>query len=142
MNVEQVLNAKGGETHTISPDESLQALARRLTETNAGLLVCVDRSNGIVGVASERDIARTIARHGAQALDMSISMFMSRDVVACGLGDDVDALLSIMTETRCRHLPVVQDGQLVGLVSIGDLVKSRLPRLNGSQPGCSGDSTA
>ncbi len=128
MNVEQVLGIKGEATHTISPDKTLRELACRLLETKTGLLVCVDRSNSIIGVVSERDLTQTVARHGEKALGMAVATFMSRDVVACGLNDDIDDLLAIMTEARCRHLPVVHDGRLVGLVSIGDLVKANLRR--------------
>lgn len=107
-------------------DVSLRQIIHKLNEANVGILVCVDAFDSIVGIISERDVVRSIARHGDEALSMPVSTFMTRDVVACNPADEVAHLLIVMTETRCRHLPVVSEGQLIGLVSIGDLVKVHL----------------
>jgi CBS domain-containing protein len=125
MRVEEVLVMKGGSVHSISPSASLHEAACQLTELNIGALVCTDPTGGIVGIMSERDVSRALARHGWDAVDMSVAEIMTKDVIACRLDDEVDYLVTIMTETRCRHIPVVQDGTVVGLVSIGDLVKAR-----------------
>lgn len=125
MRVEEVLARKGGIVHSVSPSASLHEAACLLADLNIGALVCTDPTGGIVGIMSERDIARALARHGWDSVDMSVAEIMTKDVIACRMDDDVDYLFTIMTETRCRHIPVVRDGLVVGLVSIGDLVKSR-----------------
>lgn len=123
MRVEEVLARKGDTVHTISPSGSLHEAATALLERGIGALVCTDPTGGVVGIVSERDIARAVARHGWDSIDMSVAETMTRDVITCRLDDDVDYLLTVMTETRCRHIPVVRDGVVIGVVSIGDLVK-------------------
>ncbi len=123
MRVEEILAGKGGVVHTISPGGSLHEAAVKLQENSIGALVCTDPTGGVVGIFSERDIARTVARHGWDSIDMSVAETMTRDVITCRLDDDSDYLMTVMTETRCRHIPVVKDGVVIGLVSIGDLVK-------------------
>ena len=125
MRVKDILAHKGAEVHTIELDATLLHFAQKITQLQIGILVCTDSSGSLIGIISERDLARSIAKHGAAALDMPVSTAMSRDVFACGLEDMTDPLMTVMTETRCRHLPVINEGRLVGLVSIGDLVKAR-----------------
>ncbi len=124
MLISDVLALKGQTIHQIAAGASLREAASLLLEKNIGAVICADISGGIVGILSERDIARSFARLGADLIAMSVSDAMSRDVVACGDQDSVEEILEIMTETRCRHIPVVRDGVPVGLVSIGDLVKA------------------
>jgi CBS domain-containing protein len=124
MLISDVLAHKGQTIHQITAGASLREAASLLLEKNIGAVICTDSSGGIVGILSERDIARSFARLGADLIAMSVSDAMSRDVVACGDKDSVEEILEIMTETRCRHIPVVRDGVPVGLVSIGDLVKA------------------
>ncbi len=123
MLISDVLALKGQTIHQIAAGASLREAASLLLEKNIGAVICADSSGGIVGILSERDIARSFARLGADLIAMSVSDAMSRDVVACGDQDGVEEILEIMTETRCRHIPVVRDGVPVGLVSIGDLVR-------------------
>ena len=125
MRVSEVLAVKGRDTYTIDASASLHDAARLFLDKNIGAAVCIDRTGGIVGMLSERDVARSFARLGAEIVTLSVSDAMSRDVVACAGGDSVEEILEIMTETRCRHIPVIQDGGLLGLVSIGDLVKAQ-----------------
>ena len=125
MLVEEVLARKGHVVHTIAPDATLLDVALVLMDLAIGALVCTDAAGGIVGIVSERDLARAMARFGAEAVGKPVAEVMTRDVVACSPSDKVEDLLDIMTETRCRHLPVVSEGMAVGMVSIGDLVKVR-----------------
>ncbi|KIL97039.1 Inosine-5'-monophosphate dehydrogenase [Paramagnetospirillum magnetotacticum MS-1] len=124
MRISDVLGRKGHTIHTVAPSASLREAASLLLEKNIGALICSDRAGGIVGILSERDISRSFARLGADIISMSVSDAMTRDVIACSADDGVAEILEIMTETRCRHIPVVGDGELLGLVSIGDLVKA------------------
>lgn len=126
MTVEQILAAKGSAIYSVTSDARLGEASRLLQEKDIGILVCTDRTGGIVGIVSERDLARGLWRYGADTAGLRVAEVMTRDVVACGLADRADDLLAIMTETRCRHIPVVDEGHVVGLVSIGDLVKARL----------------
>ncbi|CAA7614083.1 CBS domain [Candidatus Terasakiella magnetica] len=126
MQIEQILARKGYAVHTVLPDSNLADASRLLIEKDIGVLVCTDQTGGIVGILSERDLARALGRHGAEAAGLRVSDVMTRDVVACAVSDTVEYLLTIMTETRCRHIPVVREGKLIGLVSIGDLVKAHL----------------
>lgn len=126
MRVDEILAIKGGVVHTIEPRASVHEAATLLQGLNIGALVCTDPTGGVIGIISERDISRAVARFGWDCVDMSVSETMTRDVISCRLDDDMDYLLSVMTETRCRHIPVVRDGVVAGLISMGDLVKARL----------------
>ncbi|RAU23050.1 hypothetical protein CU669_05020 [Paramagnetospirillum kuznetsovii] len=125
MRVEEILAKKGDNVHTISPSGSVHEAAVLLQDKGIGAVVCTDPTGGVVGIFSERDIARAVARHGWDSIDMSVAETMTRDVITCRLDDDLEYLLTVMTETRCRHIPVVRDGIVIGLVSIGDLVKAK-----------------
>lgn len=126
MNVAAILNGKGAEVHVIGPEAPLMDAARRLDELNIGALVVVDAERVVLGVLSERDIARAVARRGAVALDAPVAEHMTIDVVTAAPADTVPALMARMTDRRIRHLPVMAGGRLAGLVSIGDLVKWRI----------------
>jgi CBS domain-containing protein len=91
--------------------------------------VVVDEHGALVGIVSERDVVRRLNERGAELLTAPVAEIMTTQVVTCGPGDGVDNLAAIMTERRIRHMPVVEDGRLVGLVSIGDVVKSRIEQL-------------
>ncbi|MBI3444064.1 MAG: CBS domain-containing protein [Magnetospirillum sp.] len=125
MQISEVLAHKGRVTHSIDATASLREAASLLLEKNIGAVICTDRTGGIVGMLSERDIARAFARLGSDMITMAVSDAMSRDVIACAGNDSVVDMLEIMTETRCRHIPVIKEGELLGLVSIGDLVKAQ-----------------
>lgn len=124
MTVEQILAGKGHEVYAVSPESPLQVAAAMMLNRSIGALVCDDGASGMVGIISERDVARAMALYGADAVNRSVRQCMSRDLIACQADDKVEHLLAIMTETHCRHLPVLREGKVIGLVSIGDLVKA------------------
>ena len=126
MLVSQILKAKGDIVFTIAPDESVQAAAALLLARGVGALIVMEPGDQVVGIVSERDIVRAIAQEGAAALDRPVSSCMTRDVVFAEPTEAVDALMSRMTDRRFRHLPVCRDRALVGIVSIGDLVKAKI----------------
>ncbi len=123
MHVEDILATKGDSVQSIGPGASVHEAATLLMDMNIGALVCTDPTGGVIGMVSERDISRAVARFGWDAIDMSVSEIMTRDVITCRAQDEVGYLLAVMTETRCRHIPVVRDGVVAGMVSMGDLVK-------------------
>ena len=130
MNVQSIIANKGSEVATVAQVASLHEAIGLLGELKIGALVVSGDGRAIEGIISERDIVRTAAAAGAAALDGSVGSVMSTDVVTCSAGDGVDRLMTLMTERRIRHLPVVDDGgHLTGIVSIGDVVKARLTEL-------------
>ncbi|MDJ0770643.1 MAG: CBS domain-containing protein [Ilumatobacter sp.] len=130
MNVQSIIGAKGTDVATVAQTATLHEAIRTLGELKIGALVVSGDAQAIEGIISERDIVRTAAAGGAAALDGSVGSVMSTDVVTCSASDGVDRLMTLMTERRIRHLPVVDDqGHLSGIVSIGDVVKARLAEL-------------
>lgn len=128
IKVSSILARKGSEVHTIGPDVTIEQVARLLADARIGATIVVEGED-IVGVCSERDIVSAVARDGVAALTASVRTIMSAAVITCSSATGTDELMSIMTERRVRHLPVVDDGKLAGIVSIGDIVKSRLGEL-------------
>jgi len=126
MLVSQILKGKGDLVFTALPQETVAAAAALLLARRVGAMVIVDASDKVVGILSERDIVRVVAERGAASLSEPISGCMSREVVFAHPHDSVGALLELMTDRRFRHLPVLADGRLAGIVSIGDLVKSKI----------------
>ncbi len=126
MTVAAILKDKGPETVSVGPEETLEGAARLLSERRIGSVLVRDGSGEVLGILSERDVVRGIALHGAAALAMPVSGFMTREVVFAKPSDTVDQVLALMTERRFRHLPVRDGGQLVGIVSIGDVVKRKI----------------
>ncbi len=130
MNVQSIIGSKGTDVATIGQTANLHDAIRLLDERRIGALVVSGNGRAIEGIISERDVVRAAASGGSAALDRSVGSVMSTDVVTCATGDGVDRLMSLMTERRIRHLPVVDDnGHLAGIVSIGDVVKARLNEL-------------
>lgn len=125
MLIEQILKTKGGEVLTIDAQSSLSDAARFLDDAKIGAVVAVNAS-GLAGVLSERDILRQVARHGADALQMTVEESMTRGVITANPTESLDQCLARMTDRRVRHLPVMRDGRLAGIVSIGDLVKWKI----------------
>ena len=125
MQVSQILRTKGEAVFTASPHETLQGAAVMLHSRRVGAMV-VTENDQVVGILSERDLVRLIAQEGAGCMNAPVSSIMSKDVVFADPKETIDALLERMTDRRIRHLPVVKDGRLVGIVSIGDLVKAKL----------------
>lgn len=126
MLIAHVLRDKGAVVHTLTADATLEAAAKELNLRKVGALVVLDQKGGVIGVLSERDIVREVARRGAACLAERIGSAMSRDVVTARPSETVDDGLARMTDRRIRHLPVLAEGKLVGIVSIGDLVKHRI----------------
>ncbi|MET8761717.1 CBS domain-containing protein [Lentzea sp. NPDC004782] len=132
MRIADVLRTKGSAVATIDPDVPITELLRALAEHNVGAIVVVGPS-GVEGIVSERDVVRRLHESGADLLSAPVSAIMTADVFTCSPSDTVDSLTVVMTERRFRHVPVMSDGQLVGIVSIGDVVKSRIGQLEQSQ---------
>lgn len=128
MLIAHVLKDKGGQVHTLSAEATLAEAARELETRRVGALVVTDEVGALVGVFSERDLVREVARRGGACLTEKVAVAMSRTVITAGMSETVDEGLARMTDRRIRHLPVVEDGRLVGIVSIGDLVKLRIAR--------------
>jgi CBS domain-containing protein len=130
MNVQTILSVKGSDVATISPSATLADAAGQLRKLGFGALVVSGDGESLDGILSERDVVRTLATDGAAALDRSVESAMSADVFTCHPGDSIDSLMSMMTERRIRHLPVVTaTGGIGGMISIGDVVKYRLVEL-------------
>jgi CBS domain-containing protein len=126
MIVEQILNDKGHEVVTLRADHTLKEAAELLDEKKIGAVVALGLDDRIIGVLSERDVVRQVARLGAAALDMPVGSAMTRAVITVYAATPIDEALQTMTDRRIRHLPVVQHERLVGVISIGDLVKWKI----------------
>ena len=129
MIVEHILAAKGHEVITIEPERTLLETARLLDEKRIRAVVVSDTDHPVLGIISERDIARAAAERGAAALDEPVSQHMTAKVITCTRSCTVRDLMELMTHRRIRHVPVVEDGRLNGVVSIGDILKHRLTEL-------------
>jgi CBS domain-containing protein len=128
MNVKAILAAKkkGGDTIGIEPTANLAAAAKLLVRHHIGALVIRGAGGRLSGILSERDIVRAVSTQGAAALDLPVGQIMTRDVETCGEGDSVASIMERMTAGKFRHMPVLRNGKLAGLVSIGDVVKQRV----------------
>lgn len=129
MNVADVLKNKAAGVIGTSAETSIADVTKLLAEKKVGAAVVTDASGSLVGIISERDIVRGLAQDGPALLDKPVSGLMTTEVETCGLDESVEALMSRMTAGRFRHMPVMNDGQVSAVVSIGDLVKSRLGEL-------------
>ena len=129
MNVEAILRGKGRAVATIRPDQTIKAALAELRDRNIGALVVSEDGERVDGIISERDIVHGLADDGSAFLAQSVAEAMTRRVATCDPADSVADLMAEMTNRRIRHLPVVQNGRLAGIVSIGDLVKNRLDEI-------------
>lgn len=138
MLIEHILHRKGADVLTVTADETVSAAIAVLREHNVGALVVAgprdeteDEGAGptVVGILSERDVVRELAAQGSSILGRPVRDLMSTEVTTCSPRATVDELMRVMTERRIRHIPVVTDGRLTGLVSIGDIVKTRIDEL-------------
>lgn len=129
MNVNDILKAKGREVAMIAPDATVADAVRLLHRRGIGALVASAGADRVDGIVSERDIVHALAERGGAVLDLRVAELMTRRVVTCAPNDTIAELMGEMTRRRIRHLPVVERGRLVGLVSIGDVVKSRLEEM-------------
>ncbi len=126
MNIEKILKAKGSYVATVSPEAKItDVIAALESEDTGALVVSVDEKN-IEGIISERDVVRGLQSFGAEVLDHPVRDLMTKDVFTCQAGDRVAGIMAAMTEQRIRHVPVVENDKLAGIVSIGDIVKLRL----------------
>ena len=129
MNVKTILATKGGTIISIEPTATLAAAAKLLATHRIGAVVILGAGGRLAGILSERDIVRALAQHGAAALDVPVGQVMTRTVTTCGEVDSVASVMERMTAGKFRHMPVVEKDQLVGLVSIGDVVKQRVDEI-------------
>ncbi|HEX3791237.1 MAG TPA: CBS domain-containing protein [Pseudonocardiaceae bacterium] len=132
MRITDVLRHKGSAVATVAPTVTVGELLDRLGEHNIGAAVVTEGGTGagrVVGIVSERDIVRRLRDRGAALLDAPVREIMTADVLSCTPDDTVDQLAATMTERRIRHMPVLVEDRLVGIVSIGDVVKSRISQL-------------
>lgn len=124
MNIASILATKGGQVYTIRPEQTIRQALQILAERNIGALIVVDGDERPVGMLSERDVVRRLARD-ERALDLAVQTVMTRDVITGVSQDDVASVGVTMVEKRIRHLPIVDAHRLVGIVSIGDVVKAQ-----------------
>jgi CBS domain-containing protein len=132
MKISDILTTKGEDVVITPVDATVREVLAVLADNDIGALVVVDggdRHNPVLGIVSERDIVRRLNDWGDTLLESEVGQIMTSDIVTCGPDDDVDRIAQVMTERRVRHMPVLHDGDLVGLVSIGDVVKSRIEQL-------------
>ena len=132
MRIADVLRSKGTQVATVAPTATVTELLRNLAENNIGAMVVLD-ADGIAGIVSERDVVRKLHQHGSDLLGKPVSDIMTTMVASCSPEDSVDQLNVLMTERRIRHVPVLVDGKLAGIVSIGDVVKVRMQELEKNQ---------
>lgn len=122
MNVASILKSKGRAVSTVRPNATLLDVAKKLGPKKIGAVVVVGENGHVAGIISERDIIRAVSERGAPALSLMVSEVMTRNVVSCSETSELDELMEMMTKGRFRHLPVVEDDALVGIISIGDVV--------------------
>jgi CBS domain-containing protein len=138
VNISDILRHKSSQTAgetshgntvvTIAPTETVTTLLSTLAEHNVGALVVVE-DDAVVGIVSERDVVRRLAEQGAEMLSAGVGDIMSTSVLSCASKDPIDSIAETMTERRIRHMPVIDDGRLIGIISIGDVVSSRIRQL-------------
>ncbi|MCK0198579.1 CBS domain-containing protein [Ancylobacter sp. 6x-1] len=129
MTVRSIIDAKGHDVLTIVPETPLREAARLLGEHRIGAIVVVDAMRRVVGILSERDVVRVVGLDGPARLDDPVEQVMTRKVVTCSGNDTVQEIMGTMTAGRFRHIPVVENARLVGIISIGDVVKHRVAEM-------------
>ena len=128
MKIADILRHKGSDVLTTTPDAAVSELISLLASKKIGALVVVDGET-VAGIVSERDVVRCLHEGGAAILEGTVGSLMTAAVHTCTLSDDIDTVANTMTERRIRHMPVIEEGSLVGIVSIGDVVSSRMRQL-------------
>ncbi|HVO03659.1 MAG TPA: CBS domain-containing protein [Candidatus Cybelea sp.] len=131
MSVAQILRGKPDRLIGLTENRTLADAAQLLTQERIGALVIRNSAGEMIGILSERDIVRAIAKMGAAVIQQPVSVMMTRDVVCCSPEDSVGDVMSLMTARRFRHLPVKQGNKLIGMISIGDVVKQRVEEAEG-----------
>ena len=132
MTVRAILEAKGRQIVAIEPDTLLASAAKVLADRRIGAVLVLSRGR-LQGILSERDVVRSIGEFGAAVLTLPVSAVMTRNVVSCRQTDTVGSIMELMTNRKFRHLPVVENGEIIGVISIGDIVKSRLREFENEQ---------
>ncbi|MEM1317340.1 MAG: CBS domain-containing protein [Pseudomonadota bacterium] len=130
MTVAMMLDAKGHDTITISQDDTLADAADLLAQHRIGAVLAVDGSGKMAGILSERDIIKFLAKDGADALTSAVSACMTKNVITCQKRDSIDAVATMMGEGRFRHVPVMEGGELAGIISVSDVVKHRMAQIS------------
>ena len=133
MNVQEILSVKGRDVVTIEPNANLAAAAKLLAERRIGAVVVTGPAARIVGILSERDIVHVLAERGIDALEMQVSEAMTRKVTTCSPSDTISSIMERMTAGKFRHVPVLEQNRLTGIISIGDVVKHRLMEMENEQ---------
>jgi CBS domain-containing protein len=126
MKIDDVMQSKGRHVETVPPDTPIPDVCQRMRMKNIGALVVTRDGEHIDGIISERDVVSGLARAGAEVLRMSARQLMTKSVITCTPEDHLTKVMAVITTRRVRHLPVVENGKLAGIVSIGDLMKTRL----------------
>jgi CBS domain-containing protein len=126
MNVARILAEKGSSVVTVSPDKTLEDVIQILADKRIGALVVAQADGSVAGIISERDIMRALAQHGGSAFDAPVSSHMTAAVTTCNKSATIEEVMALMTDGRFRHVPVCEDGRLIGLVSIGDVVARKI----------------
>ncbi|MBR0660368.1 CBS domain-containing protein [Neoroseomonas oryzicola] len=126
MTIQSILRHKGGDVFSVGPGEDATSIAQALAQHRIGAALVRDQDGAVLGIVSERDIVRAVAREGTTALARTARDLMTADLVTAAPSTSVAEALGLMTNHRCRHLPVMDHGRLAGMVSIGDLVKARI----------------
>ncbi len=126
MNVAAILKSKGRAVATAKLETTLLEISQKLAQKKIGAIIIVGEAGKLSGIISERDVIRAIAEHGPAALDQPVSKVMTKAVISCTETSVLDELMELMTKGRFRHLPVIEDDKLVGIVSIGDVVKNHI----------------
>ena len=126
MSVSSILRNKPAGVFSVLPTDTIAAVAAMLAEKRVGALLVLDRAQQLLGIVSERDLVRSLAAEGAHTLEMTAAQLMTRTLFTIAPDSEVQAAMEMMTANRVRHLPVVDGGTLVGMISIGDVVKERL----------------
>lgn len=126
MKAKHILQSKGADVFAVTPDDTIAAAVGVLNDKNIGAVIVQDSRGEAVGILSERDIVRRLGEKGAEAINMRVSDCMTGDPYTCAPDETIDDLMGRMTEKRIRHLPVQSDGRIIGVISIGDVVKRKI----------------
>ncbi|MTB70987.1 CBS domain-containing protein [Arsenicicoccus cauae] len=129
MKISDVVRSKGSDVVTVRPEATVGELLSVLADHNIGAVVVSNDGSSVAGIVSERDVVRHLGRSGAAVLEEPVSTIMTVEVHTCSFGDEIEDLAGSMTERRIRHVPVLEDGRLAAIVTIGDVVKHRISQL-------------
>ncbi|MEE9315377.1 MAG: CBS domain-containing protein [Rhizobiaceae bacterium] len=129
MSVAEILANKGHDVITAKASDTLETVSKTLAEKKIGAVMVLKDNGDVCGISSERDIVRLIAKHGASALGKNISDCMTKNIISCDESDSINQAMEKMTQGRFRHLPIMKNGKLVGIISIGDVVKRKIEQV-------------